>query len=35
LIKEKGLHHTSMSVGDIVKIGDTVHFVDMFGFVAL
>jgi hypothetical protein len=32
LIQNKRLSHTSMSMGDIVKIGDTMHMVDMVGF---
>ena len=35
LIAGKGLHHTSMSVGDIMKIGDKVIFVDAWGFAEL
>ena len=35
LISGKGLHHTSMSVGDIMKIGDKVIFVDAWGFAEL
>lgn len=35
LIKTLGLWHTSMSVGDIIKIGDKVWLVDMIGFVEL
>jgi len=31
-LKEKGVSHTSMSIGDIIKIGDTVYFVDGHGF---
>lgn len=31
-IKNKGLIHTSMSVGDVIKIGDKVMFVDDMGF---
>ena len=32
LIRKKGLHHTSMSVGDVIKIGNKVLLVDMSGF---
>lgn len=32
LIKKKGLHHTSMSVGDIIKIGNKMWMVEMSGF---
>lgn len=35
LIRSKGLGHTSMSVGDIIKIGSKVLMVDMFGFKEL
>lgn len=35
LIQSKGLHHTSMSVGDVVEIGDTYYFVDRNGFIEL
>jgi hypothetical protein len=36
LIESKGLHHTSMSVGDIaVDENGDVHLVDRFGFVQL
>lgn len=35
LIKSKGLNHTTMSVGDIIKIGDQVWFVDNLGFIDL
>lgn len=35
LIISKGLHHTSMSVGDIIKIGDKVWMVDNLGFIDL
>ena len=31
-IKNKGLTHTSMSIGDVIKIGDRVMFVDGIGF---
>lgn len=32
LIRKKGLHHTSMSVGDIIKVGNKILMVDMSGF---
>lgn len=32
LIRGRGLKHTSMMVGDIVKIGSTLHMVDSSGF---
>jgi len=35
LIKKKGLRHTSMSVGDVIKIGNKTHFVAMYGFEEL
>lgn len=31
-LKDKGVHHTSMSIGDIIKIDDKVFFVDENGF---
>ena len=31
-LEERGVTHTSMSVGDIIKIGDTIWFVDGRGF---
>jgi hypothetical protein len=34
-IRGKGLHHTSMSVGDIIKIGGKVYFCDSYGFTEL
>jgi len=34
-IRAKGLHHTSMSIGDIVKIGNKVYFCDTYGFKEL
>jgi len=35
LITKLGLHHTSMSVGDVVQILDDTFFVDRDGFVLL
>src|SRR3954469_12557089 len=35
LIQGKGLSHTSMSMGDIVVVGDDAFIVDSFGFVQL
>lgn len=35
LISSKGLRHTSMSVGDILVMDGTYHFVDAFGFTEL
>lgn len=35
LIRKKGLRHTSMSVGDIVQIGNKIHMVDNLGFEKL
>lgn len=35
LVLGKGLHHTSISVGDIIKIGSKVLFCDTFGFTKL
>lgn len=35
LITSKGLLHTSMSVGDILVVNGTYHFVDLFGFTEL
>ena len=35
LIIEKGLHHTSMSVGDVLQIGETFHLVAPMGFKTL
>tara|TARA_Y100000034_G_C6903679_1_gene418729 strand:- start:2487 stop:3287 length:801 start_codon:yes stop_codon:yes gene_type:complete len=35
LIESKGLHHTSMSMGDVIVIDGTAHLVDRFGFRAL
>lgn len=35
LIKAKGLGHTSMSVGDIIKVGAKLLMVDRFGFYKL
>lgn len=35
LLDEKGLSHTSMSVGDIIKIGNKVLMVDDYGFKEL
>jgi len=35
LIRGSGLHHTSMSVGDIVKVGSKVFLTDMMGFKEL
>ena len=35
LIRGKGLRHTSMSVGDIVKIGNQLHMADIAGFKRL
>lgn len=35
MIKSKGLQHTTMSVGDIVRLEDSVHIVDTIGFVEL
>jgi len=35
LIRSKGLHHTSMSIGDIIKIGGEVLMVDRVGFKEL
>jgi len=35
LIKSKGLSHTSMSVGDVVKVSGKVYIVDNFGFKEL
>lgn len=34
-IRRKGLHHTSMSVGDVVWVGGKALLVDMMGFEAL
>ncbi len=34
-IKAQGLFHTSMSVGDIIKYGDTYYFVDSYGMTKL
>lgn len=31
-LMDKGVHHTSMSIGDIIKIGDDIFFVDRMGF---
>ena len=35
MLAKQGLHHTSMSVGDIVRIGTKVLFVDRNGFTSL
>ncbi len=35
LISSLGLHHTSMSVGDVVVTNGVAHMVDRFGFVPL
>ena len=35
LIKKKGLKHTSMSVGDVIKSGNVAYMVDSAGFKAL
>lgn len=35
LIRSKGLKHTSMSVGDVVKIGSSAFMVDTYGFKKL
>lgn len=35
LIKSKGLQHTSMSVGDVIKVGNKAFIVDMSGFKEL
>lgn len=35
LIREKGLSHTSMSVGDVVEIGEFFFMVDSMGWVEL
>jgi hypothetical protein len=35
LIRKKGLTHTSMSVGDILKVGNSWHLVDGVGFKKL
>jgi hypothetical protein len=35
LIRSKGLGHTSMSIGDIVKIDDQVWFIDGVGWIDL
>jgi hypothetical protein len=35
LIRSKGLKHTSMSVGDIIKIGSNIFMADNFGFKKL
>jgi hypothetical protein len=35
LIKDSGLSHTSMSVGDVIEIGDKVHIIDRDGFEEL
>ncbi len=35
LIKSKGLDHTSMSVGDVIVIGNKAYFVDNIGFEEL
>ncbi len=35
LIASKGLQHTSMSVGDVIVVGDAVHLVASFGFTIL
>ena len=35
IIQAAGVHHTSMSVGDIIKQGDKVYMVDSFGFKEL
>ena len=32
LIRAKGLHHTSMSVGDVIQAGDEFYEVAMIGF---
>ncbi|ENV5902190.1 hypothetical protein ACFKA9_002695 [Vibrio parahaemolyticus] len=34
-IKAQGLFHTSMSVGDIIKYGDTYYFVDSYGMTEM
>lgn len=34
-IQGKGLHHTSMSIGDIIKAGGKHYYVDMAGFACL
>ena len=34
-ILSKGLDHTSMSVGDIIQVGDKLYMVDRFGFFEL
>ena len=35
LIKEAGTGHTSMSVGDIIKMNGIMHMVDNYGFIVL
>lgn len=35
LIRAKGLHHTSMSVGDVIKVGGKLLMVDRHGFYSL
>jgi hypothetical protein len=35
LIRGKGLHHTSMSVGDVIQIGSSMWMVDRSGFEKL
>lgn len=35
LIKSKGLGHTSMTIGDIVKYGGLIYMIDIFGFKKL
>jgi len=34
-IRKSGAHHTSMSVGDVIKIGNKAWIVDSFGFEPL
>lgn len=35
LLKSLGIDHTSMSVGDVIQIGDDYHLVDFIGFTLL
>jgi len=35
LIKNLGLSHTSMCIGDVIQVGDKFLFVDSWGFVQL